>query len=315
MSDLISIIVPCYNEAAALPYFYKAVTEQSEKMRRKFDVEFEYLFVNDGSRDDTLSVIKECAEKDERVKYISFSRNFGKEAALYAGLHHSAGDYVAVMDADLQDPPEMLTEMYDCVKNGGYDCAAARRISRKGEPPVRSFFARLFYRLINKISKADIVDGARDYRLMSRQVVDAILEMGEYNRFSKGIFGWVGFETKWIEFENTERVAGETKWSFWQLFLYSLDGIVGFSTVPLAIASVIGFIFCIVAFIMIVVIILKTLIFGDPVAGYPSLVCIIFFVTGVQTFCTGIVGQYLAKTYIETKNRPIYIVKEKNIER
>lgn len=310
MSELISIIVPCYNEEETIPFFYDAIVKQSAVMREKHDLEFEYWFINDGSRDNTLDVIKEYAKKDSRVKYVSFSRNFGKEAAMYAGLRYSRGDYAAIMDVDLQDPPYMLEEMYESIVKEGYDCAATRRVDRKGEPPVRSFFARCFYKLINKISKADIVDGARDYRLMTRQVVDAILEMGEYNRFSKGIFGWVGFNTKWLEFENTERVAGETKWSFWKLFLYSLDGIVAFSTAPLAIASVIGFIFCIIAFVMILVIIVKTLIFGDRVAGYPSLVCIIFLVAGVQTFCVGILGQYLAKTYLETKKRPIYIVKE-----
>lgn len=310
MSKLISIIVPCYNEEATVPYFYNEITNQSELMHEKYGVEFEYIFVNDGSKDNTLGVIKEYAKKDERVKYISFSRNFGKEAAMYAGLEHSKGDLAAIMDVDLQDPPYMLCEMYENIANNGYDCVATRRTSRKGEPPVRSFFARCFYRLINKISKADIVDGARDFRLMTRQVVDAILDMGEYNRFSKGIFGWVGFNTKWLEFENTERIVGETKWSFWKLFLYSLDGIIAFSTAPLAIASVIGLVFCIIAFIMIGVIIAKTLIWGDKVAGYPSLVCIIFLVAGVQTFCMGILGQYLAKAYLETKKRPIYIIKE-----
>lgn len=312
MSDLISIIVPCYNEETVIPYFYDAITEQSAVMKDKFNVDFEYLFINDGSRDNTLQVIKEYAEKDSRVKYISFSRNFGKEAAIYAGLKNADGDFTAVMDVDLQDPPHMLTEMYKSVVYEGYDCAAARRVNRSGEPPLRSFFARRFYKIINKISNADIVDGARDYRLMTRQMVDAILEMSEYNRFSKGIFGWVGFDTKWLEFKNTERAAGETKWSFRRLFLYSLDGITAFSTMPLAIASVIGFLFCIIAFIMIGVIIAKTLIWGDPVAGYPSLVCIIFLVSGVQMFCLGILGQYLAKTYLETKNRPVYIIKEIN---
>ena len=312
MSNLISIIIPCYNEEDSITYFYDAITKQSAVMQNKYKVDFEYLFINDGSRDNTLQVIKEYAKKDDRVKYISFSRNFGKEAAMYAGMQHADGDFVAVMDADLQDPPYMLEEMYKSIINEGYDCAATRRVNRKGEPPVRSFFARMFYKLINKISNANIVDGARDYRLMTRQMVDAILEMGEYNRFSKGIFGWVGFDTKWLEYENTERAAGETKWSFWKLFLYSLDGIIAFSTAPLAIASVIGFLFCIIAFVMIVVIIAKTLIWGDPVAGYPSLVCIIFFVAGVQTFCIGILGQYLSKTYLETKKRPIYIIKESN---
>jgi len=314
MSKLISIIVPCYNEEAAIPYFYDEITKQSSIMQDKYGVEFEYIFVNDGSKDNTLDVIKEYASKDERVKYISFSRNFGKEAAMYAGLEHSSGDLTAIMDVDLQDPPYMLCEMYENIVNEGYDCVATRRTTRKGEPPVRSFFARCFYKLINRISKADIVDGARDFRLMTRQVVDAILDMGEYNRFSKGIFGWVGFNTKWLEFENAERIAGETKWSFWKLFLYSLDGIIAFSTAPLAIASVIGIIFCIIAFIMIGVIIAKTLIWGDPVAGYPSQLCIMFLIAGVQTFCMGILGQYLAKTYLETKKRPIYIVKETNKE-
>ena len=255
MSNLISIISPCYNEEAAVPYFYDAITKQSSLMQDKFNVEFEYLFINDGSKDNTLQVIKEYAKSDNRVKYISFSRNFGKEAAMYAGLKNAEGNYIAIMDVDLQDPPYMLEEMYKSIVNDGYDCAAARRVDRRGEPPVRSFFARMFYRIINKISNADIVDGARDYRLMTRQMVDAILVMEEYNRFSKGIFGWVGFNTKWLEYENTERAAGETKWSFWKLFLYSLDGIVAFSTAPLALASVIGFIFCIIAFVMIVVII------------------------------------------------------------
>ena len=314
MSKLISIVIPCYNEEAAIPYFYDEITKQSKLMQDKYGVEFEYIFVNDGSKDNTLSVIKEYASKDERVKYISLSRNFGKEAAMYAGLEHSSGDLTAIMDVDLQDPPHMLNEMYENIINEGYDCVATRRTNRKGEPPVRSFFARCFYKLINKISKADIVDGARDFRLMTRQVVDAILDMCEYNRFSKGIFGWVGFNTKWLEFENTERIAGETKWSFWKLFLYSLDGIIAFSTAPLAIASVIGIIFCIIAFIMIGVIIAKTLIWGDPVAGYPSQLCIMFLIAGVQTFCMGILGQYLAKTYLETKKRPIYIVKETNKE-
>lgn len=310
MSKLISIIVPCYNEEPVIGMFYEEITREADIMRNKFNTEFEFLFINDGSRDNTLAILKALADKDPRVKYISFSRNFGKEAAMYAGLRNASGDYTAIMDADLQDPPKMLEEMYESLADGQYDCAAARRVSRKGEPRVRSFFARLFYRIINKISNADIVDGARDYRLMTRQMVDAILEMGEYNRFSKGIFGWVGFNTKWLEFENTERAAGETKWSFWRLFLYSLDGITAFSTAPLAIASVMGFIFCIISFIMIGVIIAKTIIWGDRVAGYPSLVCIVFFVSGVQMFCLGILGQYLSKTYLETKKRPVYIVKE-----
>ncbi len=312
MCKLISIIVPCYNESQAIPCFYEAITAQSELMTGKYNVKFEYVFIDDGSKDNTLQVIKSYASQDERITYVAFSRNFGKEAAMYAGLQQAAGDYIAIMDADLQDPPYMLSSMYESIVNDGYDCAATRRVNRHGEPPVRSFFARCFYKIINKISHTDIVDGARDYRLMTRQMVDAILDMGEYNRFSKGIFGWVGFNTKWLEFENTERVAGETKWSFWGLFLYSLDGITAFSTMPLAIASIIGLLFCAIAFIIILVIIAKTLIWGDRVAGYPSLVCIIFLIAGVQTFCIGILGQYLAKTYLETKKRPIYIVKEIN---
>ncbi len=312
MSELISIIVPCYNEETSLPHFYEEIAKQSSLMQDKYGVTFEYIFVDDGSKDNTIGVLKEYAKKDERVKYISFSRNFGKEAAMFAGLQHSRGDMSAIMDADLQDPPYMLSAMYESIVQDGYDCVATRRTNRKGEPKVRSFFARRFYKLINKISKADIADGARDYRLMTRQVIDSILELGEYNRFSKGIFGWVGFNTKWLEFENTERIAGETKWSFWGLFLYSLDGIVAFSTAPLAIASIIGLIFCVIAFIMIGVIIAKTLIWGDPVAGYPSLICVILLIAGVQTFCMGILGQYLAKTYLEAKKRPIYIIKEKN---
>ena len=249
----------------------------------------------------------------KRVKYISFSRNFGKEAALFAGLEQSTGDYVAVMDADLQDPPKLLVQMYDCIINEDYDCIATRRMNRKGEPPIRSLFAKSFYKLINRISNADIVDGARDFRLMKRKMVDAIVQMKEYNRFSKGIFGWVGFETKWIAYENVERVAGETKWSFWNLFKYSIEGIVAFSTVPLLISSLVGIILCGIAFIMICIIIWKTLVFGEPVAGWPSLVCTICFVGGIQLFCTGILGQYMAKTYLETKNRPLYIVSEMNI--
>lgn len=312
MSYLISIIVPCYNEEESLPLFYDVIVKQAELMKNKFDTDFEFIFVNDGSRDNTLDIIKSLSQKDERVKYISFSRNFGKEAAMYAGMKSARGDFTAIMDADLQDPPSLLEEMYRFITEENYDCVATRRTTRKGEPHIRSFFARCFYKLINKISKTDIVDGARDFRLMTRQMVGAILEMTEYNRFSKGIFGWVGFETKWLEYENTKRVAGETKWSFWKLFLYSLDGIIAFSTVPLAISSVIGFLLCIVAFVLIITIIVKTLLFGDPVAGYPSLVCIICFLSGIQLFCFGILGQYLSKTYLETKHRPIYIIKETN---
>lgn len=303
----ISIIVPCYNEEKALPFFYDAITEQSEKMS---EIDFEYIFIDDGSKDKTLEKLRELSEKDKRVRYVSFSRNFGKESAMFAGLKESKGDFVAIMDADLQDPPFLLQEMYNSIISEGYDCVATRRVTRKGEPKIRSFFARAFYRLINKISQTEIVDGARDYRLMTRQMVDAILSMQEYNRFSKGIFSWVGFKTKWIEYENIERVAGETKWSFWKLFLYSLDGIVAFSTAPLAVASVVGAIMFIISIILIIVVVVKTLIWGDPVAGWPSMICIILLVGGIQLLCVGISSQYIAKTYMEVKKRPIYITRE-----
>ncbi len=305
--EKISIIVPCYNEEEAMPIFYEEICKVAKKMKK---VDFEFIFVNDGSKDHTLDVARELHKKDERVRYVSFSRNFGKEAGMYAGLEATRGDYVAIMDVDLQDPPALIEEMYETLKNEDYDCVASRRVSRKGEPPIRSFFARCYYKLINKISKTEIVDGARDFRLMTRQMVDSILELKEYNRYSKGIFSWVGYKTKWLEYENVERVAGTTKWSFWKLFLYSLESIVAFSTVPLSIAAVMGILFCLIAFILIIVIIVKTLTVGDPVAGWPSMVCIIFFVSGIQLFCLGIIGQYLAKTYLEVKNRPIYIVKE-----
>ena len=290
----ISVIVPCYNEQEAIPFFYDEIVKISKIMEN--DAEFEYLFINDGSKDKTINVLRELAKRDERVKYVSFSKNFGKEAAMYAGLEKSSGDYIAVMDVDLQDPPELLVQMFQDLESGEYDCVATRRVSRKGEPPIRSLFAKLFYSMINKISKTEIVDGARDYRLMTRQMVDAILEVKEYNRFSKGIFSWVGFNTKWLEYENVERRAGETKWSFWKLLKYSLDGIVAFSTVPLSIASILGLLLCFIAFVLIIVIVVKTLAFGDPVAGYPSLMCVILFVGGVQLFCMGILGKYLSKT-------------------
>lgn len=305
--ELISVIVSCYNEQESIPYFYEEIDKISKKMKQ---IEFEFLFINDGSKDQTLKVIQTLHKKDKRVRYVSFSRNFGKEAAMYAGLEYAKGDYVTLMDADLQDPPELLMTMYDLIQNEGYDCVGTRRVNRKGEPPIRSFFARCFYKLINKMSKVEMVDGARDYRLMTRQVVDAILSLKEYNRYSKGLNSFVGFDTKWIEYENVKRVAGETKWSFWKLLIYALDGITAFSTVPLMISGVIGFLFCLISFIAILVIIIKTLILGDTTSGWPSLVCIIFFVSGIQLFCTGIMGQYLSKTYLETKKRPIYIVKE-----
>ena len=305
--DKISIVVPCYNEEEALPFFYKAIVEVMKKME---PVEFEIIYVNDGSKDNTLGLLRELAKQDSRMRYISFSRNFGKEAAMYAGLTATTGDYVAVMDADLQDPPELLVEMYDILKKEDYDCVATRRVNRKGEPPIRSFFAKLFKKIINKISNANIVDGARDFRLMNREMTDSILSLGEYNRFSKGIFGWVGFRTKWLEYKNVERVAGKTTWSFWKLFLYSIDGIIAFSTTPLVISTLMGCLFCFLAIIMVFVIIFKTIMYGDPVSGWPSTACIILFVGGIQLFCTGIIGQYLAKTYLEVKKRPIYIVKE-----
>lgn len=305
--DKISIVVSCYNEEEALPLFYEEIKKIANKI---VSAEFEFIFVNDGSKDKTLSIIKDLRQKDERVRYISFSRNFGKEAAMYAGLKNATGDYIAIMDADLQDPPALLEEMYETLLEKEYDCVATRRVTRKGEPVIRSFFAKMFYKLINKISKAEIVDGARDFRLMTRQMVDAIISMEEYNRFSKGIFGWVGFNTKWLEYENVQRVAGNTKWSFWKLFKYSIDGIIAFSTAPLIISMIVGILFCFIAFCMIIFVVAKTLIYGDPVSGWPSMICIILMVGGVQLFCTGIIGQYIAKSYLEIKKRPIYIIKE-----
>ena len=306
---LISVIVPCYNEEENITDFYDELMK-TEAYFKKEEVDFEILYVSDGSRDNTVQRVKELHQKDERVHLINFSRNFGKEAAIYAGLQRSKGDYVVMLDCDLQDPPALLPEMYEAIVKEGYDSVATRRVTRKGEPPIRSFFARMFYSLINKMSKTEIVDGARDYRLMTRQFVDAILSMEEYNRFSKGIFGWVGFTTKWLEYENIERKKGESKWSFWKLFVYALDGITAFSTVPLAVASVLGVLFCFLAVVLIIVTIIRKVAFGDPTSGWPSLVCIISMVSGVQLFCLGIVGQYLSKTYLEVKHRPIYIVKE-----
>ena len=307
MKKKISIVVPCYNEQESLPFFYKEI----KKMEKKMDyLTFEYIFVNDGSKDDTLDILRSLAKKDKLVRYISFSRNFGKESAMLAGLDYSTGDYITVMDADLQDPPSLLEDMYKGIEEEGYDCVGTRRVTRKGEPPIRSFFARMFYKIINKLSKVEMVDGARDFRLMTRQMVDSILSLKEYNRYSKGLFSFVGYKTKWLEYENVERVAGTTKWSFWKLLIYAFEGIIAFSTTPLVIAAIVGILFFIISFIMILVIIAKTLMFGDPVGGWPSLVCIIFFVSGVQLFCLGIIGAYLSKTYLETKNRPIYIVKE-----
>ena len=311
MKELISIIVPCYNEEKALPHYYNKMKEIMNNMNY---VDFEIILVNDGSKDNTLKEMQELARNDARIKFINFSKNFGKEAAMYAGFEYSKGDFIAVMDADLQDPPELLEEMYKGIKEENYDCVATRRTTRKGEPPIRSFFARMFYRLINRISKTEMVDGARDYRLMTRQMLNAILSMKEYNRYSKGLFSFVGFDTKWLEYENVERVAGETHWSFWKLFKYALEGITAFSTVPLVMSSIIGIIFFFISIIAIIYIIINTLMYGNPTSGLPSMICIIFMVTGIQLFCIGIIGQYLSKVYLEVKNRPIYIVKDTNIK-
>lgn len=306
----ISLIVPCYNEEEALPIFYR----ETKKVLDGMDCEHEFLFVNDGSKDKTLSILKELAKQDETVKYLSFSRNFGKEAAMYAGFSNACGDYVAVMDADMQDPPALLPEMLKILKTGEYDSVATCRKTRKGEPPIRSWFARMFYRVINKISDADIVDGARDFRLMKREMVEAIVEMGEYNRFSKGIFGWIGFRTYWLPYENVNRVAGETKWSFWKLLKYAIDGIINFSQAPLAIASWFGILMTFLSFVAVIFIVVRRLAFGDPVNGWASTVCIITFIGGIQLFCMGIMGQYISKTYLEVKKRPHYIVGESNME-
>lgn len=305
---LLSVIVPCYNEEENIHDFYQELNKNTVYFQEK-EVELEILYIDDGSRDRTAAEVKQLCEDDSRVHLISFSRNFGKEAAMYAGMEKSGGDYAVIMDVDLQDPPSLLPEMFSFLEQG-YDSVATRRVSRKGEPVIRSFFARMFYRLMRLISRTEIVDGARDYRMMSRQMVDAILSMQEYHRFTKGIFGWVGYETKWLEYENIERAKGETKWNFWKLFKYSLEGITAFSTVPLMIASWMGVFFCVLAFIMIVLIVVRKLIFDDPVSGWTSQVCIILLMGGVQFFCMGIIGQYLAKTYMEVKNRPLYLIKE-----
>lgn len=309
MKKSMTLIVPCYNEEASLPIFYEAVCRTVESME---NCEVTLLLVNDGSRDGTLSIMRDLAAKDSRVRYISFSRNFGKEAAMYAGFCNAKGDYVAVMDADMQDPPSLLPQMLEILETQEYDSVATRRVNRDGEPPIRSFFARMFYRLINKISDADIVDGARDFRLMKREMVDAIVSMCEYNRFSKGIFGWIGFRTKWLPYQNVERVAGETKWNFWSLFKYSIEGIVNFSQAPLSVASLVGLLLTVVSFCATLFVVVRRLIFGDPVAGWASTVCIILFMGGLQLLCMGIMGQYLAKTYLEVKRRPHYIIAETN---
>lgn len=308
--SLLSIIVPCYNEEAALPHFLPEIQRVAGILLEQYSLSCEFLFIDDGSRDNTLELLRTYAKEDQRVRYVSFSRNFGKESALYAGLENARGDYAVTMDADLQHPPTLLPEMFDALQSGEFDSVATRRVNRIGEPPIRSFFARLFYKIVNRISTTDIVDGAQDFRMMKRPMIDAILSMAEYNRFSKGIYGWVGFKTKWIPCENVERVAGETKWSFWKLFLYSVEGITAFSTAPLAIASLMGVFFCLAAFLWIIVIILKTLIWGEPVAGFPTLACLLLLVGGSIQFSLGILGQYLAKTYLETKKRPVYITGE-----
>ena len=307
----LTLIVPAYNEEEAIPLFYKETKKVEAEMPQ---VHVEYLFIDDGSTDRTLEVLRRLSAEDEQVHYVSFSRNFGKESAIYAGLEKASGDYVAIMDADLQDPPALLPQMLYSITEEGYDCVGSRRVSRKGEPPVRSFFARLFYKIMNRMSQTEVVDGARDFQMMNQKVRKGILSMGEYNRFSKGIFGWVGFKKKWLEYENIERAAGETKWSFWTLTLYALDGIVAFSTFPLKFVSILGLVFCVAAFLAILFIIVRTLVFGDPTSGWPSLVCIIMLVSGVQLLCMGIIGQYMAKTYLETKKRPLYLVEEEKLE-
>lgn len=307
---IISLIIPCYNEQDALPYFYSEAVSVLKQMCSTYEL----IFINDGSKDQTLAAIKELAEKDPHVRYLSFSRNFGKEAAIYAGFCNAGGQYVAVMDADMQDPPSLLPQMMEKLQSGEYDSVATRRVSREGEPLIRSWFARKFYKIVNRISDTDIVDGARDFRLMKKEMVDAIVSMGEYNRFSKGIFGWIGFRTYWLPYENVERIAGETKWSFWKLFKYALDGIINFSQVPLSIASWCGIGMTAVSFIMLFVIMIRRICFGDPVAGWASLMCVIIFIGGIQLFCMGIMGQYIAKTYMETKKRPHYLVSESNMD-
>lgn len=309
--DKIDVIVSCYNEEEALPIFYREIKRVAGLMP---DQKIELIFVNDGSSDKTLALIKQFAARDRNVKYISFSRNFGKESAMYAGLEHADGDYVVFMDADMQDPPSLLPEMYKILKTEDYDSVATRRVTRKGEPPVRSFFARQFYKLMRRFSDTEIMDGARDFRLMNRKFADALLELKEYNRFSKGLFGWVGFKTKWLEFENVERAAGETKWSFWKLFKYSLEGITDFSTAPLMLASVLGMIFCLISIIFIIFIIIRKLVFNNSVNGWASMVCIISLIGGIQLFSVGVLGQYISRMYLEVKKRPIYLIDETNIK-
>lgn len=310
--EKISVVVPCYNEEMAIPLFFEEFNKSTKELSKT--VEFEIIFINDGSKDNTLKIIKDLSDKDNRVKYISFSRNFGKESAIYAGLEHATGDYVTLMDADLQDPPSLLPEMYEAVTKENYDAVGTRRVNRKGEPIIRSFFSKLFYKIIDHITDFKMVDGARDYVFMKRPVVDAIISLKEYNRYSKGLFSFVGFDVKWIEYKNIQRVAGQTKWSFWKLTKYALEGITAFSTSPLVLSSIIGLLFCLVSFLLILIIIFKTLILGDPTSGWPSMVCIIFMVSGIQLFSLGIIGQYLSKVYLEIKQRPIYIIKDTNLK-
>ncbi len=313
MNEKISLIVPCYNEEESLPFFYEAFLKLAKEMEDV--VTFELICVNDGSRDKTRDVLYSLAAKDDRVHYISFSRNFGKEAAMLAGLEHASGDYVTIVDADLQDPLEMIIEMYSIIKNEDYDCVAARRFVRDGEPPIRSFFADQFYKIINFFSNIEIVNGARDFRLMTRAMVDSILELREYNRFSKGLFSFVGYNTKWLEYKNVQRVAGETTWSFWGLFKYSLEGIFAFTTAPLHVAAISGLIICFLSFIFIGYTVVKTVFWGEPVAGYPTLICLVTFLGGIQLFCIGMLSEYVSKIYSEVKNRSIYIVKESSFKK
>jgi glycosyltransferase involved in cell wall biosynthesis len=310
---VISLVIPCLNEEESLGLFYEEIRAVSGSMGEQYNVGFEFLLINDGSTDRTLPIIREMAKKDSRFQFISFSRNFGKEACIYAGLQNCTGDFIAIMDADLQDPPSMLPQMYEGIVNEGYDCVAARRSTRRGEPVIRSFFARSFYWIVNHLSKIKIVDGARDFSMMTRQVADAILTLPEYNRFSKGINSWVGFETKWLTYPNVERRAGYTKWSFGKLFLYAMDGIISFSTVPLIIVSISGILLCLFALIMVCYVVIKTLLYGDPVAGFPTLICVISLIGGIQLFCMGVLGQYLAKIFMEVKKRPIYLIKESKL--
>lgn len=304
--DKLSIVVPCFNEESTIPIFYNTV----EKIKKQIDADVEYCFVDDGSKDKTLAILRNLSKESESVHYISFSRNFGKEAALYAGLKMAKGNYVVTMDVDLQDPPALLPKMWNILHESDYDCVATRRVTRKGEPPIRSFFARLFYKIINELSDTEIVDGARDYRMMTRQMVNAVIQDSEYNRFSKGIFSWVGFHTKWLAYENVERSAGETKWSFWKLFKYSIEGILAYTTIPLYLSSIMGILMCGLSFIALIFIFIRALLFGNPVAGWPSLVCIITLLGGLILLALGIMGLYIAKIYLETKKRQIFIVRE-----